>query len=37
MTEQIVSKVTLPETTGKFRPAQVVDGKKWTLIEWTSS
>ena len=38
MTEQIVSKVTLPETTEKnFDLPKVVDGKKWTLIEWTSS
>lgn len=38
MTEQIVSKVTLPETTEKnFDLPKVVDGKKWTQIEWTSS
>lgn len=38
MTEQIVSKVTLPETTEKnFDLPKVVDGKKWTLIEWTNS
>ena len=38
MTEQIVSKVTLPETTEKnFDLPKVVDDKKWTQIEWTSS
>ena len=37
MTGQIVSKVTLPETTEEnFDLPKVIDDKKWTLIEWTS-
>jgi len=38
MCEEILSRVVLPETVeANLDLPKVVDGKKWTLIEWTSS
>ena len=38
MREEILSRVVLPETVeANLDLPKVVDGKKWTLIEWTSS